>query len=174
MRRLYRSRRDCKLFGLCGGLAEMMNVDPTLLRLIVVVTAFFSGGVVIPLYIIASLVIPKEPLFNDPSFGGGYGYNGAGYGGPAGGYYHGPAGHAGYNGTAYTGGNQGNTGYGAPHHGNNGGSFAGHTAGASTNATHLDEMMKDIEKKAMQKELEELRAKLAKYENDKNQSKGDQ
>jgi len=143
MTKLYRSRRDSKLFGLCGGLAENLNVDPTLLRLVVVVTAFFSAGTAVPLYIIAAIVIPKEPVLNiPPSY--------PPHGGPAAG----PYGGAGY---AYP-------GAGMP------------KAAPQTHyqpqqqppyqqaATGIDEMMKDIEKKAMWKEIEELRAKVAKYE----------
>jgi phage shock protein PspC (stress-responsive transcriptional regulator) len=164
MRRLYRSRRDSKLFGLFGGLAEYLHVDPTLLRLVAVVTVFFSGGVLIPIYIIASLVIPREPLFYD---GGGYGYpgGGSGVGGFGGfqGFGQGPgAGTGGYGGT-------GAGGYGGT---------AGPGAAKSAGSPNLDEMMKDIEKKALQKEIEELRAKLAKFEatqkNNNNQSKGDE
>ncbi|RAV19213.1 PspC domain-containing protein [Paenibacillus contaminans] len=150
MRKLYRSRRDSKLTGLCGGLAEMLNVDPTLLRLIVVATAIFSGGApVIFLYIIASIVIPKEPQFpgmfppNGNPFGPGpaqppmYGsqpmqppVSSYGYGAPAAAHQPQPS--------------------AAPK--------------ASQSNQELDEMMKDIEQKAMRKELDELRAKLAKYE----------
>ena len=52
MKKLYRSRRDKKLFGLCGGLAEMLNVDATLLRiLLIVITVFSSGAIDLGLYI---------------------------------------------------------------------------------------------------------------------------
>jgi phage shock protein C len=132
MNTLYRSQRDKKLFGLCGGLAETLNVDATLLRLIVVITAFFSGGAVILLYIIACLVIPKEPTLTPP-----YAY---GTTPPSGFPYPNQQEHY------QAGGN-------APQ-------------GAQTPAaeSNLDEMMKDIEKKALWKEIEELRAKVAKYE----------
>jgi phage shock protein PspC (stress-responsive transcriptional regulator) len=179
MRRLYRSRRDSKLFGLFGGLAEYLHVDPTLLRLVAVVTVFFSGGVLIPLYIIASLVIPREPLFYD---GGGYGYpgGGSGAGGFGGGFHgfgHGPgAGSGGYGGTG-AGGVGGAGGYGGSSAGGYSGA-AGSGAAKSAGSPNLDEMMKDIEKKALQKEIEELRAKVAKFEaaqkNNNNQSKGDE
>ena len=144
MRKLYRSQRDKKIFGLCGGLAEMINVDSTLIRLVVVITAFFSGGAVIPIYFLAALVIPKEPTFGDPygSIGGhgyGHGPNGMGYG-------------AGY-------------GMNCGHHGGPsayGPSVSNHTAGSA--GKPLDDMMKDIEKKALWNEIQELKAKLAKYE----------
>jgi len=157
----------------CGGLADLLNVDPTLLRVIVIVTTFLSGGTVIPIYIIAALVIPKEPAaFHDPGAGGfGYGYGGTG----AGTAYGGPGGYTGYGAT-------GAPGYGS--HGPYGGSgapkgSAGYNAGAP-HESDLDDMMKDIEKKAMQRELEELRAKVARFEevlNAKNKSdhpKGDE
>lgn len=139
MRKLYRSRRDSKLFGLCGGLAEYMNIDATLLRLIVVVTTFFSGGTIIPIYVIACLVIPKEPLLNMPPYGMNQGMG------------------MGMNGNGMYG------GMNAPMGGMNPGAGMGANA-AAQNPHHLDEMMKDIEKKAMWKEIEELRAKVAKYE----------
>ncbi|UUZ83516.1 PspC domain-containing protein [Paenibacillus sp. P26] len=66
MTKLYRSRTDRKITGLCGGLADTLNIDATLLRLVVVVTAFFSGGVIIPLYFLAALVIPSEPWNGGP------------------------------------------------------------------------------------------------------------
>lgn len=150
MTKLYRSRRDSKLTGLCGGLAELLNVDSTILRLVVVITTFFSGGTVIPIYIIASLVIPKEPGFNTPPMyppNGGPGYYGNTYGGPhqGGAYQSGPARHQ------------------DPYH-----AGPAHTARPSAQqqaqSPSIDEMMKDVEKKAMWKEIEELRAKVAKYE----------
>jgi len=171
MRRLYRSRRDSKIFGVCGGLADLLNVDPTLLRVIVIVTTFLSGGTVIPIYILAALVIPKEPAYPDPGAGGfGYGFGGAGAGAACGG----PGGYAGYGAPEAAGcGSRRSYGGGAPQ------GAAGYGA-AAPQASDLDDMMKDIEKKAMQRELEELRAKVARFEevlNAKNKSdhpKGDE
>ncbi len=60
MTKLYRSRTDRKITGLCGGLAETLGFDATLLRLLVVITTLFSGGVVIGIYVLAALVIPSE------------------------------------------------------------------------------------------------------------------
>lgn len=59
--KLYRSRTDSKLTGLCGGLAEWFGVDPTIVRVLLVVTAFFSFGTVLLVYLICSVVIPKNP-----------------------------------------------------------------------------------------------------------------
>lgn len=77
MSRLFRSRSDRYVTGLSGGLAETLGIDSTWIRLILVFTTFFSGGVVIVLYFLAALVIPKEPRDHGP-FGPGYGFEGAG------------------------------------------------------------------------------------------------
>lgn len=165
MTKLYRSRTDSKLFGLCGGLAQMLNVDSTLLRVIVLITAFFSGGTVIPLYFIACLVIPKEPVFdfqpmhpyaNDPYAppygsrppGGAFGQSGVrpyDASGPTGRPYEQP---------------------GQPYSGQPG-------ERAASRDSRLDEMMREVERKALQKEIEELRAKLAKYEKAGSSDSGD-
>lgn len=60
MRKLYRSTTDKMFTGLCGGLARHFNLDTTLVRLLVAAAAFFSFGTVLFLYIIASILIPKE------------------------------------------------------------------------------------------------------------------
>lgn len=128
--KLYRSNRDKKLFGLCGGLAESFNIDATILRLIVAIGVVFSGGTVLLLYIVACLVIPKEPVSYGPQH----------YGNP-------------------------NSWYNSPPPPPQ----RGHTPPVPPQqppqpSSNLDDMMKDIEKKAMQKEIEELRARLAKLE----------
>jgi phage shock protein C len=60
-KRLYRSRSDRMLVGVCGGIAEYFNVDPTLVRIITVVVALLPGPAVIA-YLIAWLIVPEEPL----------------------------------------------------------------------------------------------------------------
>lgn len=60
-KRLYRSRTDCKFAGVCGGLGEYFDVDPTLIRIITIVL-FFAHGVGLLAYIIAWIAMPKEPL----------------------------------------------------------------------------------------------------------------
>ncbi|MNP75578.1 DNA-binding transcriptional activator PspC [compost metagenome] len=52
------------LTGLCGGLARHFNLDTTLVRLLVAAAAFFSFGTVLVIYIIASIIIPKETYGN--------------------------------------------------------------------------------------------------------------
>jgi len=63
LKKLYRSRSDCRLAGVLGGLGEYFEMDPTLIRLAYVVftltTGFFPGIIG---YLLAILIIPKEPL----------------------------------------------------------------------------------------------------------------
>ncbi|MGI1691498.1 PspC domain-containing protein [Thermoanaerobacter uzonensis] len=58
-RKLYRSREQKMLGGVCGGIAEYFDVDVTLVRLICLL-AVFSGFGLIP-YIIAWIIIPENP-----------------------------------------------------------------------------------------------------------------
>jgi phage shock protein C len=62
MKKLYRSERDKKISGLCGGLAGWLGIDANILRLIVIVAALFSFGTVAIFYVIASVIVPKEPF----------------------------------------------------------------------------------------------------------------
>jgi phage shock protein C len=60
-RRLYRSRTNRKLAGVCGGLAQYFNTDATLIRVLTVVLALLGGpGLVI--YLVLWIVVPEEPL----------------------------------------------------------------------------------------------------------------
>lgn len=60
-KKLYRSRTDRKIAGVCGGLGVYFNVDPTLIRLLSVLGLIFVGGTLVA-YIILMIVIPEEPL----------------------------------------------------------------------------------------------------------------
>ncbi|MET0779777.1 MAG: PspC domain-containing protein [Candidatus Saccharimonadales bacterium] len=61
-KKLYRSLTDRKIAGVCGGLGEFFNVDPTLIRLtwvvLSVLTAVLPG---IAVYIVAVVLIPRHP-----------------------------------------------------------------------------------------------------------------
>jgi len=61
VRRLYRSRENKMLGGVCGGLAQVMNVDPAIIRLAFVGLTFLVGGGVL-IYLLLWLVMPEEPL----------------------------------------------------------------------------------------------------------------
>lgn len=59
-KRLYRVREGKMLCGVCGGLGEYFNIDPTLVRLAAVLLTFagFSGLLA---YLVAAIVIPEKP-----------------------------------------------------------------------------------------------------------------
>ncbi|MDY5240422.1 MAG: PspC domain-containing protein, partial [Alistipes senegalensis] len=59
-RRLYRSRTERSIAGICGGLAAYFDADPTLIRLVTLLLILF-GGLSIWAYIILWIVIPEEP-----------------------------------------------------------------------------------------------------------------
>jgi len=61
---LYLSNSDKIIGGVCGGVAEYFEIDPTLIRLIAVIATVltgFVGGIII--YIVAMIIIPKRPFF---------------------------------------------------------------------------------------------------------------
>lgn len=58
-RRLYRSKTDSTIGGVCGGLGKYFSIDPTLIRLVFVLLAVFGGGGVL-IYLILWIVIPLE------------------------------------------------------------------------------------------------------------------
>jgi len=57
--RLTRSSTDNIIAGVCGGLAEYLEIDPVLVRLAFIVL-FFASGIGIPIYIILWIVMPQE------------------------------------------------------------------------------------------------------------------
>ena len=59
-RRLYRSR-DRQLAGVAGGMAEYLDIDPTVVRILWIVVGIASGGLVLLAYFILALVIPHAP-----------------------------------------------------------------------------------------------------------------
>lgn len=59
-KRLYRIVEGKMIAGVCGGIAEYLNIDPTVVRLIWALLAL--GGAGILAYIIAALIIPVKPL----------------------------------------------------------------------------------------------------------------
>ena len=61
-KKLYRSRTDKKIAGVCGGMAEYLNIDVTIIRLICALLVVFTG-VGLLAYIVCALVMPEEPEF---------------------------------------------------------------------------------------------------------------
>ncbi len=59
MKKLHKSQVDKKLCGVCGGLAEYFNIDPTLVRLLWILVSL-AGGAGLLAYIIAAIVMPEE------------------------------------------------------------------------------------------------------------------
>jgi len=59
-KRLYRSRRDKVISGVCGGIADYFDLDSTIIRLAWVILIFL-GGTGLVAYIIAAIIVPEEP-----------------------------------------------------------------------------------------------------------------
>ena len=71
-RKLVRSRNNRYIGGVCGGVAEYVNMDPTLVRVLTVVISVFTGVPII-LYLIALFLLPEEdtaPPHNYPGVNG--------------------------------------------------------------------------------------------------------
>jgi phage shock protein PspC (stress-responsive transcriptional regulator) len=58
-KKLYRSRTDRKIWGVCGGLAKYFDVDPTIVR-VVAVASLFVGTLGLWIYIIMAIIVPLE------------------------------------------------------------------------------------------------------------------
>ena len=62
MKHIYLSKKEKKIFGVCGGIGEAFDIDPTLVRLVTVFLCFVTG--ILPLvltYLVAMEIVPKEP-----------------------------------------------------------------------------------------------------------------
>lgn len=60
MKRLYRSKTNRIIAGVCGGIADYTNIDPTVIRLLWLLVSLIWGAGIIA-YIIALIIIPEEP-----------------------------------------------------------------------------------------------------------------
>ena len=60
IKRVYRSKKNKMLAGVCGGIAEYFDVDPVLVRLLFVMLALMGFAGII-LYLVAWLIIPESP-----------------------------------------------------------------------------------------------------------------
>ncbi|NMA79059.1 MAG: PspC domain-containing protein [Clostridiales bacterium] len=61
-KRLFRSRTDRTIAGICGGIAQYANIDPTVVRVLAVIFASMGGFGLIA-YIVLIFVIPENPEF---------------------------------------------------------------------------------------------------------------
>jgi phage shock protein C len=74
-RKLYRSQTNRMMAGVCGGLGEYFNVDPTLIRVLFVVLAVFGGAGVV-LYLAMWIIVPEATESPPPTEGSGPGAGG--------------------------------------------------------------------------------------------------
>ena len=58
-RKLYRSRTDRKIWGVCGGLAKYFDMDPTIVR-VIFVASLLCGTLGLWVYIIMAIIVPQE------------------------------------------------------------------------------------------------------------------
>lgn len=65
-KRLYRSRNERMIGGVCGGLGKFLDIDPTVIRLVVAVLTFPFPATILA-YFIMLLIVPEEPLNLPPA-----------------------------------------------------------------------------------------------------------
>ena len=58
MKKLVRSKNNRMICGVCGGIGEYLNVDPTIIRLLAVILGFSGTGIFA--YIVAAIIMPDE------------------------------------------------------------------------------------------------------------------
>ena len=58
-KRLYRSRSQKMFAGVCGGIAEYFNIDPTVVRILWALVSFWGPGILA--YIVCAFIIPEKP-----------------------------------------------------------------------------------------------------------------
>lgn len=61
-KKLYRSNKDKMICGICGGLGEYLNIDPTIIRLLWVLMTCWAGMSIVA-YLVAAIIIPQEPMY---------------------------------------------------------------------------------------------------------------
>ena len=60
-KKLFKSRRDRKIFGVCAGIADYLGIDPTMIRILFVVFFLIGSGTPALIYILLGLILDKEP-----------------------------------------------------------------------------------------------------------------
>ena len=61
-RQLYRLEEGKMLCGVCAGLADYLNLDVTVIRLLAVLAAFCSSGIGLIFYLAAAIIMPLKPV----------------------------------------------------------------------------------------------------------------
>ena len=59
--RLYRSRDDRMLAGVAGGVAEMLDADPSIVRIVWALLVVLTGGLALLVYVVMAVVVPERP-----------------------------------------------------------------------------------------------------------------
>jgi phage shock protein C len=66
IRQLYRSTTNRMIAGVCAGIGDYINVDPTVVRLMAVLLFFLTGGGMIVAYLVMALIIPEQAARQNP------------------------------------------------------------------------------------------------------------
>jgi phage shock protein C len=64
-KQLYRSRDDRMVAGICGGLGDYLDIDPTIIRLIFVFGTVLTGSGLFWAYLVMMLIVPEEPMASE-------------------------------------------------------------------------------------------------------------
>lgn len=65
MKKLYKSKTDKKIEGVCAGVGNYLNIDPTAVRAVWAIVTLFTVGVGILAYIACAAIMPVEPDYID-------------------------------------------------------------------------------------------------------------
>ncbi|GAB6504613.1 pspc domain-containing protein [Bacillus sp. UMTAT18] len=60
MKKLYKSTQDKQISGVLGGLSDKFGIDVSILRIVTALSFFFTGGIILVIYIIAAIVLPTD------------------------------------------------------------------------------------------------------------------
>lgn len=66
-KKLYRSSTNTVLAGVCAGIGEYTNIDPTIVRLVTAFLFFGSFGSGLVIYLVVAIIIPRRPEFTNAS-----------------------------------------------------------------------------------------------------------
>lgn len=66
VKRLYRSRNDKFLGGVCAGLADYFRIDPTIMRLLYILLCFVSLGTGVLIYLVLWVLVPESKVYQVP------------------------------------------------------------------------------------------------------------
>lgn len=64
-KKLYKVENDKKICGVCGGIAEYLNIDPTIIRVAWIIFTLLVCGTGLLIYIICAFVFPSKPEVED-------------------------------------------------------------------------------------------------------------